>query len=157
MDTRKIKPGPWGDQACDKLMEINQGSLIKAIIKYVCWSCIDWETVWVTAALTSGAVNSESWWVGLLKHPLCHLSYPASSLGSSGTLRVTCHDTVEMIHKMISGFTQTYLLHCVFTAGRLMTSTSEGKEATETQRFTFSTAGGSLKRCTYVWSALIPQ
>lgn len=57
MDTKKIKPGPRGIQACDKLMEINQSSLIKAIINCVCWSCIDWKTVWVTAMLTSGAVK----------------------------------------------------------------------------------------------------
>ena len=101
---RKLNPSLWGTQASDKLMEINWGSLIKAIIKYVCWSCIDWKTVWVTAMLTSGAVSNESWWVGLLKHPLCHLSYSAFSLWSAGTLWVTCRDTVEMIHK-ISRFT----------------------------------------------------
>ncbi len=35
MDTKKIKPAPRGIKACDKLKEINRGSLIKAIINYV--------------------------------------------------------------------------------------------------------------------------
>lgn len=122
METKKIKPGPWGVHACDKLMEINRRSLIKAIINYVCWSSIDWKTVWVTAMLSSGAVSDESWRVGPLKHPLRHLSYPASSLWSSGTLRVTCRDTDRMIHKMMTGFTRlqySTCLHC--TASHLMT------------------------------------
>lgn len=105
MDTKKIKPGLGGILAHDKLMEINQGSLIKAIINYVGWSCIDWKTVWVTAMLTSGAASDESWRVGLLKPPLCHLSYPVSSLWSAETLRVRCHDAAAMIQKTTSRLT----------------------------------------------------
>lgn len=38
-------------------MEINQSSLIKAIINCVCLSCIDCNAVWVTATLISGVVR----------------------------------------------------------------------------------------------------
>lgn len=78
METKKIKPGPRGIQACDKLMEINRGALIIVIINYVCWSCIDWKTVWVTAMLTSGAVRMShgEWNFWSILCVTCHILPP---------------------------------------------------------------------------------